>query len=224
MDLSYIQPLITHMQAQENKERAEKMAAYMKDHFSFLGIPAPERTAIFREFLKEYGKPTMEELPETVRTLWVMPEREYQYCALAFLEKALRQLTPEHLPLLEDIALSKSWWDTIDLIASKLMGQILMKYPDERAVWVSRWDQSDNMWLNRIAILFQLKYKEKTDVHLLKSIILHHSEQKEFFIQKAIGWALREYAKTNPSFVLQFVEQHSLPSLSKREAVKNLLK
>ncbi|OZI11830.1 DNA alkylation repair protein [Bacillaceae bacterium SAS-127] len=224
MELLYIQPLITLMQAERDKERAEKMSAYMKNFFAFLGIPAPERTAIFREFIKEYGKPTIEELPDIVRALWAMPEREYQYCALTFLEKSLRQLTPEHVPLLEEIALSKSWWDTIDLIASKFIGHVLRQYPDEQTTWVSRWNQADNMWLNRIAILFQLKYKEKTDVYLLQSIILTHSEQKEFFIQKAIGWALREYAKTNPSFVLQFVEQHSLPSLSKREAVKNLLK
>ncbi|WP_338751194.1 DNA alkylation repair protein [Bacillus sp. FJAT-52991] len=224
METSYIQPLITRMQAQENKARAEKMSAYMKDQFAFLGIPAPERTNIFKEFLKEHGKPTVEEPPGIIRALWAMPEREYQYVAMAFLEKSLRQLTPEHLPLLEEIALSKSWWDTIDLIASKFIGHILSNFPDERAAWVSRWNESGNMWLNRIGILFQLKYKEHTDVQVLQSIILNHSEQKEFFIQKAIGWALREYAKTNPPFVIQFVEQHSLSSLSKREALKNLLK
>ena len=125
-------------------------------------------------------------------------------------------------PLVEKWILENSWWDVVDVLAPKIMGPYFLMYPNQRDQWLDRWMKSENFWLQRVCIIFQLLYKSKTDTHLLASVINQLSSSKEFFIQKAIGWSLRQYARTDPDWVIQFVESNQLAPLSKREAVKRL--
>ncbi|TYR98780.1 DNA alkylation repair protein [Rossellomorea vietnamensis] len=198
------------------------MKAYMRNQFEFLGIRTPERKIVLRDFLKENGAPSLEELPEIARTLWKQPEREFQYLALALLDKNRNRLQPEHLSLIEELIVTKSWWDTIDTIAARIAGFVIKKFPVEGGVFLEKWIASDNFWLNRTAILYQLSYKEETDEDKLFSYIKQHASSKEFFIEKAIGWALREYSKTAPEKVAGFIEEEELRPLSKREGLKHL--
>jgi 3-methyladenine DNA glycosylase AlkD len=209
-----------------NQEKASQMKKYMKNHFEFIGIPSPERKELAKHFLKENGTPSIEELQEVVNALWEIPEREFQYFALTILDKKKKDLKKEDLPLLETLIQKKSWWDTIDAIAPNYVGIILKNDPTVIEHYVSKWIQSNNMWLQRSAILFQLKYKADTDEKLLFHIILLLSHSPEFFIRKAIGWALREYSKTNAAAVEDFVQQYEkeLSNLSKREALKVIRK
>ena len=118
--------------------------------------------------------------------------------------------------------ISNSWWDSVDTIAVKLVGAYFAEYPEEREKWIRKWIKSDNIWLNRTAIIFQLSYKNQLDIPFLVRAILPHTNSKEFFIQKAIGWAIRQYTKTNPKWVKDFVKSNTLKPLSKREAFKYL--
>jgi 3-methyladenine DNA glycosylase AlkD len=221
---AYTKQLVTTFRGYENKELAGPMEAYMRNQFPFLGIKTPERKAIFREFLKQYSQPELEDLPAIVKELWHQPEREFQYIALALLEKQLKNLDPSYLLLLEELIVEKSWWDTVDAIASNFIGKLLLKYPDEIEPYTRKWIMDENIWLNRTSILYQLSYKAKTDEVRLYEYILQHNESEEFFIQKAIGWALREYSKTAPESVVKFIEKEELKPLSKREGLKYLKK
>jgi 3-methyladenine DNA glycosylase AlkD len=220
----YVKPLVQWMNEHRNEENAKPMKKYMRDQFEFLGIKAPQRNALLKEFLKEYGKPRLEELPQTVLALWELPEREFQYIALTLLEKDVKKLSDKHLALAETLVVTKSWWDTVDPLSTNIIGTILKKHPKWIEYYTGKWVQSDHMWLQRTAILFQLKYKKETDEQLLYEYIRMCKDSKEFFIQKAIGWALREYSKTNPESVIKFVESEHLPPLSKREALKIIKK
>jgi 3-methyladenine DNA glycosylase AlkD len=220
MGHEYAKRLVSLLKENQNEENREAMEKYMRNQFAFFGIKTPERNALMREFLKENGKPPVDELPAIVRSLWREPQRECQYAAMTLLDKRARDLTKDHLPLIEEIILTGSWWDTIDLIASNIVGRIHEK--DGAEEYLEKWIHSDNFWLNRTAILHQLKYKERTDEKRLFRYILMHNESKEFFIQKAIGWALREYSKTNPEAVQQFIDRENLAPLSKREGLKHI--
>jgi 3-methyladenine DNA glycosylase AlkD len=192
----------------------------MRDQFDFLGIPTPKANAITARFLKQYGVPDQAQLDDVVSGLWQLPQREYQYFAIYLLVKSVKQAPQERLQGAEQLIVTKSWWDTVDVLASNVVGALLAKYPDLVGPYTIKWIQSENIWLKRTAILFQLKYKQRTDVELLSAMIKECAASKEFFLQKAIGWALREYSKTNPQFVSSFVEGHQLASLSRREALK----
>ncbi|MBP1156922.1 MULTISPECIES: DNA alkylation repair protein [unclassified Paenibacillus] len=216
----YTHRLTSLLRVHANPEQAGPMQAYMRDQFEFLGIRAPERDAVVRQYLKENGVPKGEALQTVVRELWQQPEREYQYAALTLLEKYRKDAEPSHIGLLEKLVSSKSWWDTVDLLAGRLVGDLFARYPELIPGYIERWMASDSIWLNRTAILFQLHYKARTDTVLLFDLILRLSHSKEFFIQKAIGWALREYSKTDETLVRQFVADNTLAPLSVREALK----
>ncbi len=220
----YSRRIIEAFKAYQNEDNAGKMKAYMRNQFEFLGIRTPERKTILREFLKEHGTPTSEEYQEVVQELWQQPEREYQYIALALLEKRKKYLNPADLELVEKLVVQKSWWDTIDTIASHLVGALGKVYPNETAEYLEKWIHTNNIWLNRTAILYQLGYKQNTNEERLFSYITKHKQSKEFFIQKAIGWALREYSKTAPDSVKAFIEKENLAPLSTREGLKHIQK
>ncbi|MCL6603711.1 MAG: DNA alkylation repair protein [Paenibacillus sp.] len=207
--------LINLLESQKDPQTAKAMSTYMRDHFPFLGIKSPQRREIVKEFLKVYPPEK-----EWVSTLWNLPEREYQYTGLDILFKIKKKLEPKDLSLIEGFILNRSWWDTVDLLASNAAGYLLHNSPRLQLEYGEKWIQSENMWLNRTAILFQLHYKQDTDEDLLYRYILRHSDSPEFFLQKAIGWALREYSKTNAASVKDFVEKENLKPLSKREALK----
>jgi 3-methyladenine DNA glycosylase AlkD len=220
MSHEYADRLVSVLRENRNEENREAMENYMRNQFAFFGIKTPERTALLRDFLKKNGKPPVEDMTAIVRSLWSEPQRECRYAALSLLDKQAKYLSREHLPLLEEMILSESWWDTIDHIAPHLAGRIHDKEGADD--YLEKWIRSENFWLNRTAILHQLRYKEKTDENRLFRYILMHNESKEFFIRKAIGWALREYSKTNPKAVKEFIEREEISTLSKREGLKHI--
>jgi 3-methyladenine DNA glycosylase AlkD len=198
------------------------MKKYMKDHFPFLGIKKPQRSKLEKQFFQETGLLKADFNKEFIRELWEKEEREYQYTALVYMEKSLKKLEKADLPFMEELIMTKSWWDTVDAIAPKPVGTIAEKYPEVIAETIDRWAIDDNLWLRRAAILFQLKYKGQTIEELLYRYIKQNADRKEFFIQKAIGWALREYSKTNSTSVKKFIEETQLAPLSVREGRKYL--
>lgn len=220
----FLKPLLEAYEQAANPENAIPMKKYMRDQFEFFGIKSPVRKRLFREFVQQQGLPALVDLDEICRDLWHLPEREYQYSAMDLLDRMRRHLTPDFIPLLEYLITTKSWWDTIDGLASHSVGDLFKKYTHSREASINTWRISDNFWLRRVTLLFQLRYKQETDEALLFSLILENTDSDEFFIQKAIGWALREYSKTNATAVTTFVNNHTLPSLSQREALKWLKK
>ncbi len=226
MKKAYLTPLKELFETHANRENAEHMKRYMRNQFEFFGIKTPNRKALQTEFLEKNGFPPDELLLPVIKELWELPQREYQFFAVGLMEKVLKSRKPLPKPLQEMIALfeylitTKSWWDTVDGIAIRLMGLFFQKHPGFIKPFTAKWIQSDNIWLQRTAILFQLKYKEKTDEALLFNTIKQLTDSDEFFIQKAIGWALREYSKTYPQRVTKFVQETQMAPLSKREALK----
>lgn len=218
----YVAELVNVLAPHANPVLASPMAKYMKDLFPFLGIKSPERRALLAEFVKRYGLPPIADIEAVTQQLWLLPEREYQYCAMDLLYRMKKQLTLDHLPLLEWMVLEKSWWDSVDMISDKLIGLLLLRYPKQIYPNSQRWMDSGNLWLQRTALLFQMKYKAKTDTELLFNNIRACAASKEFFIRKAIGWALREYSYVNPQMVIDFVAQEPLSPLSQREALKGI--
>lgn len=215
-----IQLLTTLFEENRNIENAIPMQKYMKNHFPFLGIKTPLRKELMQRFYKESGILKEPFQPEFVLALWEKDEREYQYAALGYIEKSLKKLQKEDLSLMEKLITTKSWWDTVDTLAQKPVGTIAAVWPEVISSTIEGWAYGDHLWLRRTAILFQLKYKEKTDNDLLQRFIQHNAEDKEFFIQKAIGWALREYSKKNPHWVKAFIADNKLSNLSVREGSK----
>ena len=218
----YLVPLRAAFHGHAHPANAAAMRTYMKDRFPFFGIKAPERRALQQAHLALHGMPDIEDLPGIVRSAFAQPERELHYAAVDLLVKHAKKLGPEHLPLLEELITTQSWWDTVDALAVHVVGAVLKKYPSAIEEWNDRWVESNDLWLNRTAILFQNRWKQETDQVLLFANIDRHAARTDFFIRKAIGWALREYGKTEPGAVLEFVRSRKLSPLSEREAVRNL--
>ena len=217
---NYITPLVKLFRESTNPENAEPMKKYMKNKFEYLGIKKPLRAELEKNFYKECGKPELSEIKDIVRDLWELPEREFQYCAIGILRKFSKQFDESFVDLFEYLIITKSWWDTVDGIASWLVGDLFLKFPELIEQSAGKWMPSGNMWLQRTMLLFQLSYKEKTDEMLMGMCIMSLADSDEFFIQKAIGWILREYSKTDAQAVKNFVENNKLKPLSKREAYK----
>lgn len=222
--LEIIEHITAEFEQNSNLAQAEKMAKYMRNLFPYYGIQKPNRAMILKPLIKELLKASTADNVETIiEILWNKPQREFQYVGMEYAEKT-EKLWQENtaIRLFENLIVTKSWWDSVDFIASHLVGKYFLKWNSELPIIIDNWNSSDNLWLNRTAIIFQLFYKDKTDIELLTKVILTHKESKEFFIQKAIGWSLRQYGYTNPEFVKSFVRSHALAPLSKREALKNL--
>jgi 3-methyladenine DNA glycosylase AlkD len=202
-----------------NEENAGPMKKYMKDHFPFLGIKSPLRKELEKQFFKETGILKEDFNKDFVIGLWEKDEREYQYTAITYMGKFIKKLPKDIFPFLERLITTKSWWDSVDSIAP-LVGELAQKYPEVIEETIDSWSVDDNFWLRRSAILFQLKYKQQTNEDLLYDYIVKNADSKEFFIQKAIGWALREYSKTNPVSVKTFIKGNKLAPLSVREGSK----
>ena len=201
-----------------NEEQAEAMAKYMKNLFPFLGLKKPQRVSIAKSFLKERKHDTEVDW-EFIGQCYEMPEREYQYLAIDYMNKVIYLFTSDDMLQIEGLVITKSWWDSVDEI-SKIVGHITMKYPEVKEDTISKWIKSDNIWLVRISIIYQLKYKDNTDTEFLSKAILYNSKTDEFFINKGIGWALREYSKTNKKWVRDFIKNNQLSKLSIREGSK----
>lgn len=203
----------------KNAARAVHMAAYMKNNFPFLGIPKPDRTVLQRAFFTQAKKAAALDWTFVSR-MWDLPEREFQYCAVDYLSAQAGLLEKSDVEKIAALIVRKSWWDTIDSLAANVVGVLCAKFPELIESHVLQWAASDNIWLVRVAILFQLKYKAHTNTELLSAIIAKNKGTKEFFINKAIGWALREYSKTNAAWVKAFLADVTLHPLSAREGGK----
>lgn len=220
MKNSYLKELSKIFEANANAESAVWMKKYMRNKFEYYGIQTPIRKKLAIEFFNKNGKPDITMLEEIVEELWDLPQREYQYFATTLLFNMVTDLNKKHVKLLEKIITTKSWWDTVDFIAIKLVGNLFQDFPELIPKHTNKWIISPNIWLNRTAILFQLHYKQRTNFNLLSELILKSAHSKEFFIQKAIGWALREFSKTDKKAVRNFVKINQLSPLSNREALK----
>ncbi len=205
-----------------NPPRAEQMSAYMKDYFPFYGIQSKLRGDIFREICKMAPIKSIDEWWYLIDELYRREEREYHYLALLSLKKVQKKLIVSDIDKIEYLLLSHSWWDTVDFIASNTVGYYFTIFPYEKSSKIEEWMSSDEMWLQRTCLIFQLKYKEDVDFPLLKSCILRTKNSKEFFLEKGAGWALRQYSKFRPEKVRTFIESHSLPTITMREAKKYL--
>ena len=199
-----LQQFLTSLQNVANPTKAIEMAAYMKNRFDFLGIPTPLRRKLCKPLFKE-AKPQAPDW-KFVEACWQSPYREMQYVATDYLNVLTEQLTPQDLPRIEWLVTHKSWWDSVDAL-DKVVGGIYLNFPEIRPQLIA-WSQHDNIWLRRIAIDCQLSLKQQTDETLLSEVIQNNFGQQEFFINEAIGWALREYGKTAPNWVKDFVRQH----------------
>jgi 3-methyladenine DNA glycosylase AlkD len=217
----YIQPLIIAFEKAGNQQKAEAAKAYLRNQFEFYGILSPLRRTISKNYMKQV-LPDYNHLQQIVKQLYDLPQRELHYFAMELTAVFHKQWDEKIIGLIEYMIVSKSWWDTVDYIACDLAGLYFKKFPGSVKNITSRWNSSGNMWLVRSSLLFQKKYKKDLDTILLTSYILPHTSSKEFFIQKVIGWVLREYAKTNELWVKDFVKKNSLAPLSKREALKHL--
>lgn len=200
--------------------KALKMKAYMKNRFDFLGIQMNDRKMLSAQFQLAAKNLPKEDLWQLSEHLWKMPEREYQYVAMDMWSNKLKVLQPEDISKVEMMILKKSWWDTVDWLAARMMGHCLYQFPESLKEYAPNWIESDNIWLNRTCLLFQLFYKKETDFDLLKSYISKLKHKNEFFIQKAIGWSLRQYSKTNPIAVKEYVNENNFSKLAEREALK----
>lgn len=218
----FVTPLYKQLQRQADPVAARAMQAYMKDQFPFFGIKAPARRSLLAAHVRLHGKPPLHELPAIANDAFALPEREMHYCAVDLLRRQTAKLDGSHLPLLEELITTKSWWDTVDALAINVAGTIVMNRPLDMETWNKRWIGSDDPWLVRSAILLQNGWKTQTNPRLLYGNIKRHAGHKDFFIRKAIGWALREYSKSDPGAVRAFVRMNTLSPLSLREAVKHL--
>ena len=219
----YLIPLEKAFIASANKTDALAMKKYMKNKFEFFGIKAPLRKEIYKNHKAQFGLLPDSNFEDIVVWCWSQPQREYQYFAMEFLSRRMKKAEIDIIRLYEYMLINKSWWDTVDFIAATLVGNYFKKYPLQINTITKEWILIDNIWLQRSCLLFQLKYKENTNTELMAEFIDHLIGSKEFFINKAIGWVLREYSKTNPSYVVDYVEGKSLSGLSLREALKWML-
>ncbi len=200
---------------------AQGQSAYMRDQFSFYGIKKPVRAQLEKEWFKKFSPTNEDELIALVTALWQKPQREFQYAALELAQKHHKLWSPAIFELFEQLIRTKSWWDSVDATASNLVGKLLLKYPHLQGSMDS-WIKDDNFWIRRTALIHQLRYKSKTDHEKLFFYCTLTMHEQEFFIRKAIGWALREYSKTNPRDVQAFINAHKarLSPLSIKEASK----
>ncbi|MDX5584827.1 MAG: DNA alkylation repair protein [Aureibaculum sp.] len=216
----YINTLTIAFEKNANVKNAVGQKAYMRNQFEFFGMTSPIRKEVQKPWLIKANLPNKTKLENIVQTLWLKPQREFQFFAQDLTFKYVKQFEIKDIALIEFMITHKSWWDTVDYIAANLLGTYFKLYPEQRAINVKKWLASGNFWLQRSAILFQLKYKDQVDTKMLSHVINSLLGSKEFFINKAIGWMLREYGKTNPTWVVNFVKDHQLEKLSKKEALR----
>ncbi len=219
--MQFIESLEAKFQQNSNPENAFAMAKYMRNLFTFFGIKTEDRRLIFKTIWKENQEEISESPREIALELYSKAQRELHYCAIEILIKKLKgNYKKEDIQLIENLIITNSWWDSVDTIAKNILGEYLLEFPTEIQAVMERFSNSENMWLNRSALLFQLGYKHKTNFELLQSECEKHKNSNAFFIQKAIGWSLREYAKTNPQIVINYVINTNLKPLSRKEALK----
>ena len=219
----FVEAIQRALEPHRDPEKAAPMVRYMRDHFPFLGLKRPEFQPLIRPLVVA-AKPVADEawLAEAARLLWALPEREYHYTAIDLLAKYEKRLTPASLPLLCELIAMNAWWDSVDGVTGAILSPLTLRLP-ELKVSMNAWSRDENFWIRRAAILHQLKHHKATDTERLFDYCRANASDTEFFIRKAIGWALRTYAYTDPLAVRTFVEANraQLSALSVREALKH---
>jgi 3-methyladenine DNA glycosylase AlkD len=218
----YLIPITRQFKQHAHAETAAGAKAYLLHQFEFFGLYTPLRRTLCKEHYRNYPVTNLKELETIVKECFTLDQREYQYFGIELFAFHKNLWQESSVKLMEHCIVTKSWWDSVDHIASEWLGAYFKKFPEKKKSITSIWNHSDQIWLQRSSIMFQKAYKKDTDTVLLSKYILHCKESKEFFIQKAIGWALREYSKTNPDWVKGFVQGNKLSPLSEREALKRL--
>ena len=222
MILTYIQALENEFKRNQNSLIAAQQKNYLKNLFDAYGIKTPVRREIQKPFLVKEYLPNKKDAHKIVKLLWGKPQREFHYFGQELAKKYMKKCELSDIYLFEYMITHNSWWDTVDFIAVHLVGEYFKVFPNQKENKINEWLGSGNIWLNRTALIFQLKYKDKIETDILTTVIKANLGSKEFFINKAIGWMLREYTRTNPSWVIDFTEKNELSNLSKKEALRLL--
>ena len=213
--------LITDLEENRNELLAESMSKYMQDKFRFLGVRGATRTEIYKKYFPDARKTKTIDW-DFVENCWNKEEREFQYVVVYYLKAMQKFLKREDISRLKYLIVTKSWWDTVDLLA-KVVGSLIIRIEGYDQIMLE-WSKDSNIWLRRVAILYQLSLKDKVDKQVLDKILVNNLGNSEFFINKAIGWALRDYSKFNPEWVREFIKKNkaNMTNLSIREASKYL--
>jgi len=201
--------------------RAEQQRAYMRNQFDYCGLGAPQWLGMLKEIFHEHGTFSGKPMKVFLDLCYQQDYRELHYTGLEMMQTRIAEWPESWIKVLEKCITTNSWWDTVDWLA-KLTGIHFRSYPELQRTYARKWIERENFWLQRVAIIHQLLYREKTDEKLLFEMIRRRADSKEFFIQKACGWALRQHAKTFPKRVEWFLERNDLPKLAIREARKQL--
>lgn len=222
--MSFVTTIKQLFEAQEDVAYGQKQSDYLKNNFPCYGVPTQARRDILKDCAAEY----QEDIKENFRTicweLYQFSHREMHHASIdIFIKESKKKFQINDIHLIEKLITTNSWWDSVDTLAKYAVGGYLTKFPEKKYAIIDQFSNSDNMWLNRTAIIFQLGYKGKTDFDLLISECEKHKHSNEFFIQKAIGWALREYGSINPSGVLEYVKNANLKPLSRKEAIRKII-
>lgn len=220
-----LEDIIGTFKSHEDLDKRQQMSDYMRGQFDYYGLTSPIRRELSKPYLKELPKEDKASLFELIDLLWQQPHRECHYLGQELLFKiAKRTLDKGDLSFIESLITRNSWWDTIDFLAPKILKIYFDKFPEQRDDAVDRWVMSENIWLKRSALLLHLKQKEDVDIEYMFQTILRLTGSKEFFINKAIGWLLREYSKKQPLLIKDFINDNyeNLSNLSIREGSKYL--
>ena len=211
--------LITDFEENRNELLAESMSKYMQDKFRFLGVRGTTRTEIYKKYFPDARKTKIIDW-DFVESCWNKEEREFQYVVVYYLKAMQKFLKREDISKLKYLIVTKSWWDTVDLLA-KVIGSLVIRIEGYDQIMLE-WSKDSNIWLKRVAILYQLSLKDKVDKQVLDRILENNLGDNEFFINKAVGWALRDYSKYNPEWVREFIKKNkdNMANLSIREASK----
>ena len=211
--------LITDFEENRNELLAESMSKYMQDKFRFLGVRGATRTEIYKKYFPDARKTKTIDW-YFIESCWNKEEREFQYVVVYYLKAMQKFLKREDISRLKYLIVTKSWWDTVDLLA-KVVGSLVIRIEGYDQIMLE-WSKDSNIWLKRVAILYQLSLKDKVDEIILDKILVNNLGDNEFFINKAVGWALRDYSKFNPEWVREFIKKNkdNMANLSIREASK----
>lgn len=216
----YFAELRSAFEKHANPATAAGAKAYIRNLSEFYGLPSPLRRQLIKDFISKCGYPPYENLEELVHYAWEQPQREWQYAAMEIVEKSVKKADQSLLDLAEWMIINKSWWDSVDFLAPNIAGVLFKNYPTIKMQYIEKWMQSGNLWLQRSCLLHQLRDNKTADRALLFDLCERLADHPDFFIRKAIGWSLRQYSKSYPEAVIDFVNNHKLSNLSRKEALK----
>lgn len=217
----YFDDLQQSFEKHANPEIAAGYKAYMRNKWDYYGLGSPLRRQLVKEFIAKSGYPAYENLEELVQFAWDQPQREWQYTAMEIAASFVKKKAEaDMIDLAEWMIMNKSWWDSVDYVAPNIAGVLFQRFPGIKMEYIDKWLQSGHLWLLRSCLIHQLRFNKTADRDLLFSLCERLADHPDFFIRKAIGWSLRQYSKAYPEVVIDFVNNHQLSPLSRKEALK----